>query len=261
MAPLLFTIYLYLMFFKKILLSALISIPLFLTAQTKQVVSANQIWMSYNNTTRITNKWGIWADYQVKTKDAFFNNTDIIEKTLGVIYYPNETVKFTGAFTKVDLHPTDGRIMIVPEYRPWQMIQWQAKTGNIKWASWIRLEERFKTKVLNNTTLANDYDFSYRLRYNVFSQLPITKKKYQRGAISLVASNEIYLNFGKSIVYNVFDQNRVFGGLFFYTSKRDFLQFGYTKSYQQLSAGNKFKSIDAIKISFFNNLDFRRKKA
>ncbi len=249
------------MFFKKIFTIGIIFSPFMLSAQIKQVQSDNQIWMSYNNTSRFTDKWGIWADYQVKTKDAFFNNTDIIEKTLGLIYYPNETIKLTAAFTHVDLHPTDGKTMIVPEYRPWQMIQWQAKTGSVKWSSWIRLEERFKTKVLNNTTLGSGYDFSYRLRYNVFSQLPITKRKYQKGAISLVATNEIYLNFGKNIVYNVFDQNRAFAGFFFYTSKRDFIQFGFTKSYQQLSAGNKFKSIDAIKISFFNNLDFRKKKA
>ena len=249
------------MFLKKIILSSIVSIPYLISAQTKQVQTANQIWIAYNNTSRVSEKWGIWADYQVKTKDAFFNNTDLVEKTIGVIYYHNEIIKLTSAFTQVDAHPADGKLMIVPEYRPWQMIQWQARTGSIKWSSWIRLEERFKTQVLNNTTLGGSYDFNYRLRYNVFSQLPITKRKYEKGAIALVASNELYLNFGGNIVYNVFDQNRLFGGFFFYTSKHDFLQFGYTKSYQQLSTGYKFKSIDAVKISFFNNLDFTKKKA
>ena len=237
--------------------STLLALPT--QAQTKQVQSFNQTWYAYNNNTRLTNKWGIWFDIQNKTKENYFKNFDVKENTLGAIYYINDRTKLTSAFTYIQSYPNQSAPQFsVPEYRPWQMIQWRTNSGPFRFSHWIRLEERFKRKTINNLALTEGYDFSYRLRYNIFAQLPITKTKYDKGAISLLGSNEIYLNYGKSIVYNTFDQNRIFLGFFYYFNKHDYLQVGYTNAYQQLSAGNKYKSIDAIKLTFFNNLDFRK---
>ena len=246
---------------KGILFFALILFTFFADAQTKEVQHLSQIWTGYLNTTRLSNHWGITAEFQFKTHESFFNNTDLVEKSIGAIYFTNDknNTRITGAFTLIDQYPSDGKTIIVPEYRPWQMIQWNSNVGKTRCMQWVRLEERFKRKVIDNNTLGNNYDFSYRLRYNVLAQLPITKHKFEKGAVSLACSNELYLNLGDNIVYNVFDQNRFFIGGFYYLNTHDFIQFGYLKSYQQLSSGYKFKAIDVIKLSFFNNLDFRKK--
>jgi len=44
-------------------------------------------------------------------------------------------------------------------------------------------------------------------------------------------------------------------------NKDNIFQFGYTNVYQQLSAKNKFSNLDVIRISIFNNFDFRNKSA
>jgi hypothetical protein len=226
----------------------------------QQIEHYNQTWMGYNNTTRLNDHWGIWLDAQYKTKSEFTKNYDVNEKTLGAIFYPNEKIKITNAFSYVQSYPNFSLPKFeVPELRPWQMIQWKSNAGPVKLSHWFRIEERFKHKTLNSNSLANGYDFSFRFRYNVFAQLPITKIKYDKGAFSLVGSDELYLSYGKQIIYNSFDQNRVFIGVFYYLNKHDFLQVGYTNAFQHLSAKDKYKSVDAIKISFFNNLDFRRK--
>lgn len=246
---------------KFILIFALSACTFLAEAQTKELQHLSQTWIGYNNTTRLSTHWGINAEFQIKTHESFFNNTDLIEKGLGIIYFANDknNTRISGAFTHIDQYPSDGKTMIVPEFRPWQMIQWNSLVGKTKWMQWVRLEERFKTKVIDNNTLGDGYDFSCRLRYNVLAQFPISKHKFERGAISLACSNELYLNIGDNIVYNVFDQDRFFVGSFYYLNTHDFIQFGYLKSYQQLSAGYKFKSIDVLKLAYFNNLDFRKK--
>ena len=231
-------------------------------AQKNNVVHYNQLWYAYNNNTRLSDRWGIWMDIQNKDKSEYLHNFDVKENTLGGIYYLKNKMKLTGAFTYIQSYPNDLLPdFYAPEYRPWQMIQWKNNTKNTSFAHWIRLEERFKTRTINSSQLTNNFDFTYRLRYNVFIERPLTIKKREKGAFSLSIAEEIYLNYGKTIVYNSFDQNRLFGGFLYYFNTHDFLQFGYTNVIQHLAGKDKYKAIDAIKLTFFNNLDFRKKSS
>jgi hypothetical protein len=54
----------------------------------------------------------------------------------------------------------------------------------------------------------NRFRFRYRIRY-----LINTNDFYQNNVLYLAVSNEIGLNFGKNVVYNVFNQNRFYAGI------------------------------------------------
>ncbi|MEO7393735.1 MAG: DUF2490 domain-containing protein, partial [Chitinophagaceae bacterium] len=60
-----------------------------------------------------------------------------------------------------------------------------------------------------------------------------------------VINDEVHINFGEEIVNNYFDQNRFFVGLKYQCSKQSNVQLGYMNVFQQLAAGNKYKSIHA----------------
>jgi hypothetical protein len=72
-------------------------------------------------------------------------------------------------------------------------------------------------------------------------------------------NNELHVNFGKNIVYNYFDPNRFFVGLSYHVNARDNFQFGYMNIFQQLAGGNSYRSLDAIRLFYFHNLDLRAK--
>ena len=88
---------------------------------------------------------------------------------------------------------------------------------------------------------------------------PLAREPFAPGSFSAVLNDELHINFGKEIVYNYFDQNRFFVGFAYHLTKRDIIQFGYMNLFQQLSAGNQYKSINAARIFYFQNLDFRKK--
>lgn len=243
-----------------LIISLLFFLTVSLWGQQKKVTHYNQLWYAYNNNTRISDRWGIWMDLQNKDKSEYVHNFDVKENTLGGIYYLKNKMRLTGAFTYIQSYPNDKLPdFYAPEYRPWQMLQWRNNWKDMSFAHWVRLEERFKTKTINANQLTNNFDFSYRLRYNIFIEKPLTSKKRQKGAFSLSLAEEVYLSYGQSIVYNTFDQNRVFGGFLYYFNTHDFLQLGYTNVIQHLAGKDQYKSIDAIKLTFFNNLDFRKK--
>jgi hypothetical protein len=218
-----------------------------------------QTWFSYFNQSRFTNKWGIWDELQVKTLYNFTHQFSNTEATIGGIYYLNNNLKLVDGYTLVTTYPADGKTMNSYEHRSWQMIQLTTLKPKIKFTQWLRLEERFKSHIINNNTLGTGYDFSWRTRYNIFVQIPLGKKKYAPGNFSIFTANELFLNLGGNTPVNTFDQDRLFIGGFYHVNKHDNLQFGFTKVYQQLANKNNFRYLDVIKLSYFNNLDFRVK--
>ena len=137
------------------------------------------------------------------------------------------------------------------------MVQLNTESAHSKTLQWLRLEERFKQTAINDAP-STHYDNTYRLRYYFLKQIPLTSHPYQKGSFSFVVSNEIYFNFGKSIVYNTFDQNRLSLGFYYYLNKDNIFQFGYTGINQQLNAKNSISNMDVLRLSIFNNIDFRK---
>ena len=226
--------------------------------QTKQTESVQQVWLGYFNQTRFSNKWGLWADLHLRTKEDFFTNFSQAIVRLGLTYYLNDDAKITAGYAFVNHFPADAHKNISqPEHRPWQQIQWHTRFTKLRLMQWFRLEERWRRKILNNDELADGYNFNFRLRYNFFSQFPLSKKRFQPNTLSFVVNNEVHINFGKEIINNYFDQNRFFLGFAYHVNKHDNLQFGYMNVFQQLAAGNRYRSNHVARVFYFHNLDLR----
>lgn len=227
----------------------------------KQTQQVNQVWLQYANQTRFSNKWGLWLDLHLRTKEDFFDkfSTSIIRP--GLTYYLKDNLKLTVGYAYVNHFPQEGHTNISrTEHRPWQQIQWHVNYPKLKLMHWLRLEERFRRKVLNNDELAEGYNFNYRVRYNILAMFPLSKKAFQPKSLSFLLSDEVHINFGKEIVNNYYDQNRFFLGFAYHVNKSDNIQVGYMNVFQQLPAGNRYRSTHTGRVSYFHNLDMRKEK-
>jgi hypothetical protein len=66
------------------------------------------------------------------------------------------------------------------------------------------------------------------------------------------------LNAGPTIVYNHFDQNRIYVGIEQVLSKKFSMELGYLNWYQQTASGDRFFSRDIIRLTLFHNIDLHR---
>ena len=231
-----------------------------INAQVKQTEDVNQIWLGYLNQTRFSNKLGMWADVHLRTKEDFATNFSTGIVRLGLTYYINDATKLTLGYAYVNHFPADAHKKISqPEHRPWQQIQWHTKYGKKRMMQWLRLEERYRRKILNDSTLANGSSLNWKLRYNIWYDIPLTKKGIVPKAWSFVLNDELHINFGKQIVNNYFDQNRFFAGFKYQLTDHNNLQFGYSNVFVQTAAGNKYRNINVARVFFFQNLDLRKK--
>ena len=234
-------------------------VPVLVNAQDKQTTSVQQVWLGYFNQARFSDKWGMWVDLQLRTKEDFFTNFSQGIARVGLTYYVQDDLKATLGYAYInhfpaDNHPTTSQ----PEHRAWQQLQWHNKYKRIRLMQWLRLEERWRRKIENGEK-ADGYLFNYRVRYNIFSQFALSKQPFKAGSLSFVLNDELHVNFGKEIVYNYFDQNRFFAGFSYQVNNHDNLQFGYMNVFQQLATGNRYRSIHAARVFFFHNLDLRKK--
>lgn len=244
---------------RKILLSISLLIT-FAGFSQKQTTHTEQVWLGYFNQTRFTNKWGLWVDLQLRTKEDFFTNFSTAIARAGAIYYLNDNTKLTAGYAYINHFPADGHKNISrPEHRPWQQIQWHTKYQKLRLMQWIRLEERFRRKIENDDELAEGYNFNWRVRYNFFAAFPLSKQAFAPKTWSFVLNDELHINAGKEVVYNYFDQNRFFAGFSYHLNAHDNIQVGYLHVFQQLSsAASSYKSIHAARLFYFHNLDTRR---
>ena len=225
----------------------------------KHTQKIEQAWAAYFNQTRFSNKWGMWLDAQLRTKDDFFNGLSQSLIRPGVTYYVNDNVRLTAGYAHFWFYPADNHNKITqPEHRLWQQVQWFTKYKRNRTIQALRLEERYRRKILNDSTLASGYTFNYRLRYNFSWQIPLSKE-IKKGSWALVLNNEVFVNFGKQITYNYFDQNRFFTGFAYNTTPASYLQLGYMNIFQQLASGNNYRSTHIARVGYLHNLDLRKK--
>ncbi|WP_439559266.1 DUF2490 domain-containing protein [Dyadobacter sp.] len=241
---------------KRFLPALILLLSITATAQ-KQVNTHSGVWLGYFNQSRLTDKWGIWLDLHARRTD-FLDRwaTQIIRP--GITYYANDHLRFTVGYAYARSYPAAGLQTVRPENRLWQQVLWTSRQKRLQTQQWIRVEERFNRKIANDQ-LQDGYNFNFRFRYLLNLMVPLNRDFIEPNTLFFAFNDEVHINAGKEITYNVFDQNRLFFGLGYQFTKGLNVQVGYMNQFQQLPAGNRFNSNNVLRIFAFHNLDFRQK--
>lgn len=91
----------------------------------------------------------------------------------------------------------------------------------------LRLEERFIER----------QDFRGRFRYNIFIDIPLTRRDFTAGGVYLAFYDEIFLNIDDSKDIETFDRNRLYGGLGYKVKDNLGLQLGYMMQHVEKNKG------------------------
>ncbi|MFW2475312.1 MAG: DUF2490 domain-containing protein [Sediminibacterium sp.] len=228
-------------------------------AQPKTTSHASQVWLAYFNQTRLSNKWGLWGDFQIRTREDLVSHFSTGIARVGLTYFVDDNVRLTLGYGYINNYPANDNIKLSqPEHRPWQQVQWFTKNKRTRLIQYIRLEERYRKRYLSNTELDNSWAFNFRMRYNILYQIPLTADGLIPKKLSAIINDELHINFGKEIVNNYFDQNRFFLGLNYQLDANQNLQFGYLNTFIQTAGGNQYRNINALRVAFLQNLDLRK---
>jgi hypothetical protein len=225
----------------------------------KHIHEREQLWLGYFNQTRLSNKWGLWLDVHYRMTDNFVQTPFQLLIRPAVTYFIKDNLRVNVGYAHVNHFPPEGMNTTRIEHRAWQQIWWNQKYPGLSTLQWLRLEQRFNEKVVNDEKVGG-FNYTFRVRYNFSFFIPLKGKEIVAKTPFAAIIDEVFLNFGDKVVYNTFDQNRFFAGFGYQFTSHLNAQFGYMNIYQQEASGNNYYSTHAIRLFVFHTLDFRNKE-
>lgn len=223
----------------------------------KEVNQQMQTWVSLNTVTKFSDHWGVAADAHIR-ENGFFEDNNFYFLRGGIDYIPNAKYSFILGYAHMWLAPSNPDWSTYSdENRIYQQFQMNTKSGNVSIVQRLRNEQRWQEKIANNAETGENR-FTDRVRYLISVTIPIFKNKT---APSLVVSDELLLQFGKEVVYNTFDQNRLFIGIKQVINPKLSFDFGYMNVYQEKYSGYQYDMNHTLRLFFYLNTSIKAKAA
>lgn len=170
-----------------------------------------------------------------------------IDVALGLTY-SRQSPQFSDATTD----------LVIPEVRPFQEITHsQALSKRFTLSHRFRLDERFISKN-DGKVLLDGYDFTLRYRYRIQGTILLSKKEDKTPTTAKI-SDELMLNSGGNIIYNHFDQNRIYVAIEQRISPTLALELGYLHWFQQRSSGKDFFDRNIYRLTIYHRLNRKQK--
>lgn len=215
-------------------------------APTKQINHNVHSWIGLLTTHRLSDNWGVTADFIVR-RDDFLKEPGFYFARLGGGYWFNDKVSLSGAYGNLWLYRPQLRDKnFTLEYRFDQQLVVNSVLWKFNVSQRFRAESRWREVV--DGDLITGRTFSERIRYLYTFRLPISK---DLSVPQLMFSNEILLQFGKQIVNNPLDQIRLFLGIRHSLGKGIAYDFGYFPIFQQTAAGNVYNLNHTVRLLFY----------
>ena len=185
-------------------------------------------WLIYIGSKQLNSKWNLHHEIQYRNYNTLGDLEQLLIRT-GLGYDIGSKSNILLGYGYINSENFTGNAndqTTVEEHRIFQQFITKQTIGSVSLQHRYRFEQRFV-----------ESDFKTRFRYFLGINLPLKNPKYY-----LSAYNEIFLN-GKS---NVFDRNRVYGGLGCKISKGVKLELGYMSQVFETSSRDQINIITVV---------------
>ena len=246
----LLTIPLFLFFF--------IAAPMLLFGQQKDIVNNNQQWLQYYNQTKLSEKWTLLFDGGYRWKNEFQESSQYIVRA-AIGYNINSDIRISSGLAHLGFYSSD-KINRV-EFRPYQEMVVKNNFNKINLVHRYRMEERFFNPVINGETQTPN-TFNFRFRYSLMLSIPLFKlSKVKTDKVFLLnIGDEIFINAGKNVVNNIFDQNRFIISPSFKLNESLTLSLTWNSQFASTSSQAIFNYTNVFWLQIKHKLDIRKKQ-
>ncbi|SNR31568.1 MULTISPECIES: DUF2490 domain-containing protein [Hymenobacter] len=203
---------------KKLLLLCCCALTSSAYSQTPRLTDRNTLgWFVYSGDHRVTEKWAVHTEYQWRRMNWVRAPQQQLAR-LGVVHTLSQRVEASGGYTYFQTHRY-GEYPTVPnrpepEHRLYEDISLADKLGRVSLTHRIRLEQRWLgTRAREGQGRVQEWAYQNRIRYQLSGQYPLKGAAVDDGEWYVNAFDELFMGFGRNVGNNVFNQNRLSGGL------------------------------------------------
>lgn len=227
-------------------------------AQNKKVKKGNQQWVQYYVQIKLCEKWTLAADAGYRVGDHFTEKVQYIARA-GLDYAINPSLHIAAGFANLGFY-SGGKINKT-EFRPYEEVSIKNPFPKFDINHRFRLEERFFNPVQNGK-IERPGTFNFRFRYSFMASIPLfnLSKKNRDEKILFNIGDEIFLNAGRSVVYNLFDQNRFIISPTLQFSKNLSVSFTWNSQFSATTTPATYNQTNVAWLQVRHKLDFTNKK-
>lgn len=210
-------------------------------------------WLTYSGDARLVGRWGLHTEFQYRRTNGLRDPQQYFYRA-GINYYLPKNVLLTLGWAHLRSlpygdYPNPGRTF---EHRSYQLVSLGQQFGRlglthrfIQDQRWIRAEGEDR------------YLFENRSRYRVQLKLALTKPKIDPGTLYALASDELFISYGENVAANIFNQNRLYGGLGYQFSNALAVEASYLNQILQHDDGVVFERNHTGQLSLYFTPDLR----
>lgn len=224
------------------------------SAQEKTKIHSNQQWLQYYGQYKLSHNWGLNADGGFRWEDSFKKRLLYISR-IGLSYQLNQQLRLATGFANLGSY--GGTSLNKLEFRVYQEIFAAYQYHKFGINHRFRLEERYFKKVVDGDVLSST-NFNFRLRYQISATFPLVTFKARDQQLLFHVTDEIFVNAGREIVYNVLDKNRISFGPSFKFSKKITVGLSYMYQFSQLNSPATYANDDVMWFTIRHNVDFSK---
>lgn len=212
--------------------------------------------MQYYNQTKVTDRFSLMTDGGFRWSDG--KRLLYIART-GLGYQLKSETKITAGIASTGAYDDSGLIKF--EIRPYQDIAFSMKVGKIQTQHRFRVEERFFKNVVNGEIIGG-HDFNFRFRYQIGATIHLLNLsvKNENRQLLLNVSDEIFINGGNEILYNIFDKNRLVIGPILQLRKNLNVGLIYNFQFAQLNAPAAYTHDNVVWLTVRHQMDTSTKQ-
>lgn len=245
------------MIFARVLCVAFFSLHFSIAeCQTRTHAYNTNAWLMYFGSHKVSNTLGLHAEVQWRRNDLFAENQQLLLRT-GLEFYARPDVRFTLGYAFVETYPY-GEFAVeqaFPEHRMWQQLLVPQELGKVKLAHRYRLEQR----MIGNASTGRFENGRYENRARYMAKATINLSG-GGNPVFVALYDELFINFGKDVGYNIFDQNRLYGAIGYTISPILKLEAGYLYQVVQLrtldatALRNRIENNHTFQVGLFSNM-------
>ena len=228
--------------------------PEYVLPKEKEISTSTGVWLGFYTKYHFNDKWAYYGEYHIRRRD-WANDMAQIYLRFGATYSIAKYLDFTAGF----VHPyywapdqNDPNVdKVVPQYRTWEQAVLATPFEHIKVYHQLRTEQRWK----RGYEKGSPYKLTHRFRYKLTMYVPLNKPAFENHTLFLSMYEEIFIQAGKSVIYDHLEDNRVFVGLGYNLSAPLQVQAGYMYTFRHDDAPHQYENRHIFRLSFYHHLD------
>ncbi|GAB3341158.1 DUF2490 domain-containing protein [Larkinella ripae] len=223
-------------------------------------------WFVYVGDHKLNTNWAIHTEYQGRRVGGLRMPQQNLAR-LGLVRTLSDRVEVSAGYTYFQSFRYGKYPEVAgkpePENRIYEDITLKDQLGRLGLEQRIRLEQRWLgSRDKTGQEAVQKWEFQNRIRFQLSVTLPLTGSTIDDQEFYLNGFDELFIGFGPNVKDNVFNQNRLSGGIGYQFSGNTKLELNYLYQIRQHAQPDPFTNRSVVELNhgvrlqFVYNLDF-----